>query len=218
MNNWRKFIIAAVLFVVIILGISLPFIIIDMINSATISVTVAPSIARVKIDGRGYDAGGNYKVKPGEYDVEISADGFETKTKTIVAVANETTNLVAYLEPTLENSDWYNTHPEDSLIMGEVKNTETIEILNRLSEENPILSKLPYKVEYYTEDYSDKFNYVITYELGVDAETFKIIIKDYMGNGKKLATDWLAGNGATDGTYDVEYKDLSVEFLNPRAT
>lgn len=209
-------IIGSLAFVIVILAISLTFLIIDKINSATISVTIAPSIATVKIDGKEYSAIGTYKMPPGEYDVEISADGFQTKTQKLIALDNETTSLLTYLDPTDENSDWYDTHEEDALIMGETKNAQTIEVVQKLVEDNPILSKLPYVVEYYTDDYGTKYQYTISYEL-IDADSkFKIMIKDYMGNGRDLAMKWLRENTSETALSNVEYIDLSDDDLSAR--
>lgn len=209
-------IIGSLAFVIVILAISLTILIIDKINSATISVTIAPSIATVKIDGKEYDAIGTYKMPPGEYDVEISADGFQTKTQKLMALDDETTSLLAYLDPTDENSDWYDTHEEDALIMGEAKNARTIEVVQKLAEDNPILSKLPYVVEYYTNDYGTKYQYTISYELIDGDSKFKIMIKDYMGNGRDLAMKWLHENASEKALSNVEYIDLSDDGLSAR--
>ena len=216
--NKKWWVIGGVAAVVVILVVSLGFMIMNAINSATVSVTVAPSVAKVMISGREDGAVGTYKMAPGEYEVEITAEGFKSKSGKLVAKANESVSVQLYLEPEDSDSDWYKTHPEDALVMGEVKNAETVKTLEALGEKYPILGELPYRVEYYTKDYSNKIQYTVTYELKDGDAGFVIVIKDYMGNGRELALSWLNERGVSEaGGYVIRYVDMSGEGLGASA-
>ena len=216
-NFWKKnkkiIMIVGGIVAFVLLAIGVYSIIWNNIYSAKINMIVAPSIARVKVGDDYYSAQGEYNIKPGEYAVEVSADGFITKTGNLVAVSGETVNIAIYLEPTDENSDWYNTHSADALIMGEIKNNETVRALQELGEEYPILNILPYEAEYFTEDYSAKIKYTVSYKTNAEDNSFVITITDYMGGAKEIAYKWLEENGVNAEEYNIEYKDISAEWL-----
>lgn len=113
--------------------------------SAKVAVTVAPSVAKVEIDGATYDAVGEYGFVPGEYVVRVSAEGFLPREEKLIAVANETVDLALYLVPTESNGDWYENHPEDALIVGSIENGAAVVELRELMEMWPLVKKLPTK-------------------------------------------------------------------------
>ena len=210
-KNRKWLVIGGVVILLAILGTSLYFLIMDAINSATVSVTVAPSIAKVRIGDKDYAAIGTYKMKPGEYEVVVSAEGFETKTGTLTAVENETTNIMLFLET--DDMNWYNNHPEDALIMGEVQNARTVELLKEMGEKYPILNKLPISRDYFLPNYSGKVKYTISYEMVDNANGFSIIITDYMGGAEDAAMKELMSLDDNVSGYDVKYNDISSEWL-----
>ena len=212
----KQLLIGVVIVLVGIVAVSIYFIIMNVINSATINITVAPSIAEVMIDGVKYGANGSHKMAPGEYEIVVSAEGFKTETETIEVGANETANILLYLNPE-EGNDWYKEHPEDALIMGEVDNAETLKVLDKLIAENPILSQLPHEVDYFTDNYSNRVKYTITYELWKNIEGFDIIIRDYTGGNEKKAKKWLEQQGLDLETVKIRYEDLTGDALNFRA-
>ena len=196
----------------VLVGVGIFNLVWNGIYSAEVNIVVAPSIAKVKIGEDIYDSHGEYRLKPGEYTVEISAEGFYTKNGRLVAVGGDSVSLAVFLEPEEGNEDWYNTHPGDNLIRGEVKNTETVTALRKLGEEYPILNKLPYDVEYFTNDYSSKVKYSMSYRIASNSIGFVIVIDDYMGGAKEAAYGWLRNNGADVDNLIIEYNDLSKEW------
>ncbi len=124
------------------------------LSTATINITVSPLIAKVKIDGREYDATNMIKIRPGTYEAEVYADGFITKKIELVAVGDEVTDLSLYLDPTEENSDWYDEHVWDSTAKGDIISDNAIREFYALQEEYPILNYVPYNT----------FTYIIGYE------------------------------------------------------
>ena len=203
--------------VIIIIAISVFFIVMDRINSATVNILVAPSIAKVKVGGKVLGSYGSFKMQPGEYTVEVSADGFETKTSEIVAVADKTVNVRVYLMPTDESSNWYEEHEHDALILGEIKNEEALDALQKLKDDNPILSQLPMEVDYFTDNYSQRVWYTLSYVLNDDISGFVITITDYSGGNREAGMKRLKNLGADLDKYEVEYRDASMQYKGGHA-
>ena len=216
MNKQKWLIWGGIAALVLILAISLGNIIYNNIYSAKVNMIVAPSsIAKVKIGEDWYSAKGEYKIKPGEYDVIVSADGFETRQGKLVAVAHQTANVSVYLNPLSGNENWYNEHSEDALIMGEIINAENVKKLQELGEKNPILNKLPYTVDFYTKDYSKRTYYTVSYEL--EKSGFFLVIKDFSGGNKEAALKWIREQGVDLEEVEVKYSDLTHESMSGRA-
>lgn len=216
-NNKKIVIVSVAVLTIIFFGVVLWFAIRNMIFSATVNMIVAPTVAKIKIGDTVYDAVGEYKIAPGEYDVEIFADGFEEQSMTINVKKDETTNISIYLIPTEENVNWYNDHPEDALIMGEIVNAETVKKLQELGNKNPVLNDLPYIVDYYTSDYSKRINYAISYEIVDNDAGFRLLIKDYSGGNREVAEEWLVSEGVNVDDNEIVYQDLTEESLSARA-
>ena len=210
-NNKKKVLIVGLIVLILIIGISIYGIVRNMLYSATVSITVAPSVAKVYIDGKEYGSIGEYKLKPGEYEVEAVADGFQKKAGHLVAVANETVNISMYLEPTAENSDWYLEHPEDALTMGDIKADEAAKVIEQLAEKHPILKQLPIEVDYFSDDYSKRTRYTISYLLAEDNTSFTITITDYTGGNQKDALEKLKARGVNLDDYEIDYTSLSKD-------
>ena len=209
----KKVIIAALLvFFVLVVSISAYFVIMDKINSVEVNVIVTPTIANVKIGEKNYKPMGSYKIQPGKYDVEVSADGFITKTGKLTAVEDESIDIQIFLEPTEENVNWYDEHPEDALILGEIKNSFTVKALGELKEENPILKQLPLEIDYYTKNYAKRVKYTISYRLNGDNDGFVIIITDYTGGNYDDAVDKLTARGLDINDVMIEYKNESDDL------
>lgn len=207
----KKIIVGGVLAVLAIVGVSVYNLIWNSIYSAKINIVVAPSIAKVVIDGSEYKTTGTYRVKPGEYEVEISADGFVSKKVNVVAVKGESVDLYEYLEPTEENANWYGEHEEDAGIMSAILIARADEASRKLAEENPILNRLPVEVEYYTSNYSSYVKYDLRYEISSENK-ITIIIDDYSGGNKKLAMEKLESFEYSLDKYKIKYNDKSIKL------
>lgn len=208
--KYKKTVIGGILALVLIIGVSVYFIVDDMAKTAKVKIVVSPSIATVKIDGKAYGTYGEFKVRPGEYTVEISAEGFEPKNGKLKAVENETVEIKTYLEIE-EGNNYYAEHPEDAVVLGDIKAAETLEKVEELKGEYPILEKLPLEIDYYTNDYAKRVKYTITYELNEDKDGFTIMIIDYTGGNYADAIAKLTARGADSEKYAIEYRDVTSE-------
>lgn len=213
----RALLIVAIMFFIFIIIISIFNITWQNLHSAKINLLIAPTIASVKIGDDTYSAVGEYNIIPGNYNVMISADGFESKTGSLTAVAGETTEISLYLTPTAENSDWYATHPGDALIMGEIKNTASLANLDELKSKNPILNQLPLEIDYFTAGYAHHIKYTISYLLNDDNTAFTLTITDYTGGNYDDAVSKLAARGVNLETVTIQYINATADSLAPRA-
>lgn len=206
----KKAVIASgVLALILIIAISVYFIIDDMAKTAKVSIIVAPSIAKVKIGDNNYEAYSEIRLRPGDYVVEISAEGFKAKTGELKAAENETTDIRVYLEPEEGNENYYAENPMEATILGDLKAAETMKQIEKLAGENPILNSLPIEIDYYTKDYAKRVKYTITYALNDDNTSFTIIIMDYTGGNYEDALSKIKARGFEPKNYMIEYKDLS---------
>lgn len=213
----KQIAICGVLVVILVIAVSVYFMITDKINSVVVNIRVTPTIAKVKIGDRVFEPMGTYKIQPGEYLVEVSADGFETKTGSLVAAENESVDIQMFLEPTEENTHWYDEHPEDALILGEVKNYYAMKAVQELVADNPILSQLPIEIDYYTSNYAKRVKYTISYRLNAENDGFAITITDYTGGNYESALSRLKTYGVDADDYKIEYSDESADLKWGRA-
>lgn len=196
--------------VIVIIAISAYFIIDNLTKTATVKVIVTPSIATVKIGEEKLATYGEFRIRPGEYAVEVSADGFVTKRMEIEAVAGETAEVKLYLEAE-EGNNYYSENTKDATILGDLKAAETQQKVDELKKEYPILEKLPIEIDYYTKDYSKRIKYTISYQLKDGNDDFIIVISDYTGGNYTAAIEKLAVRGFEVDNYEILYNDLSSE-------
>ena len=211
-KNKKKIIIGVALVLVLIIGAVIYYAVWNGIYSATMNIMVAPSIAKVKVDGREHGVMEEFRVKPGEYTAEISAEGFVTKSVTVTATAGETANIFEYLEPVEGNENWYAEHGEDGAMIGDIMYLQFGEANEKLAEKNPIMRVLPMKVEYYTANYARYIRYDLNYEGGED-EKITIFINDFSGGNEELAKERLNSLGYDLSEYEIKYNDRTSEYL-----
>ena len=203
---------------VLILAISLGFLIYGVIYSAKVNIMVAPYTAVVRIGDGEYPVSGEFAMQPGEYAVEVSADGFATKTGKLVLKDGETVDLDLYLESNTESTaNWYEENEGDGLVVGEIQNAEEMKKVNVLLEKEPVLKQLPVTVEYYSDDYSEYTKYTISYAFDDSERGFHLIMKDYTGVGVIGLIKTLTEMGMDTVGLEVKYEDLSDEGLGVRA-
>ena len=167
---------------ILILAVSLGFLIRGAIYSAMVNIMVAPYIAVVKIGDDEYSVSGEFDFQPGEYAVEVSAEGFATKTGKLILKDGETVDLKLYLESNNDSTaNWYEENEGDGLIVGEIRNEAEMKKLDSLFEKEPVLKDLPVTVEYYSDDYSEYTKYTISFALDDSERGFYLIMKDYTG-------------------------------------
>lgn len=209
-NPLKKIIIIGVVVFLLIVGVSLYFIINNMINSSSIELLVAPQSSEIVIDGKKY-TNGTYAINPGNHTITISKEGFGTKETTFATKKDETTKVYIYLIE-LEGGDWYATHEEDRMILGVITSSLTEQDINKLYDENAsIVSELPIRVDYYSNNYSKHTKYTISYKIAQDNSKVSLTIVDYTGGNLETALDNLKSRGINPDEYEIEYTDKSED-------
>lgn len=178
-------------------------------NSVKLMIMVTPLTATVRVGETEYGAMGEYKIMPGVYEVEVKAEGFKSRTGELVAVEGSEVEVSLYLEPEEGNEKYYAEHPDDALILGELKNAETLRKLAELKEAWPILNELPIEIEYYTKNYAKLVKYTVSYVVTEEAKNgFKIVVTDYTGGNYADAVAKLKSCGAEVEKLEIEYKKV----------
>ncbi|MBQ3413373.1 hypothetical protein IJH33_00760 [Candidatus Saccharibacteria bacterium] len=201
---------------VVALIVSLVFLVRSVVYSGKVAVMVAPSVAKVKVGESEFSAMGEYAVVPGEYEVTVTAEGFLPKTGRLVVGEGATVSVSLYLEPVSGNESWYDEHPGDALVKGEILNNATLGQVEEILESAPVLAELPRTVEYFSEGYGDYVKYVISYEYDFTGFSdggagYLVLVKDYTGGNYGRAMEWLRPFGVREEL--VRYEDLSTEEL-----
>lgn len=94
-KKWVK--VALVLDVILIVGLVI-FGVVQSGRNAIIDFEVTPLDAEISLNGRGGYKNGEYKVFPGEYQVEVSYEGMETKTLNVNVGANDYVTVATFLK------------------------------------------------------------------------------------------------------------------------
>ncbi|MBO7657399.1 hypothetical protein J6S55_02060 [Candidatus Saccharibacteria bacterium] len=107
---------------------------------------------------------------------------------------------------------------DEGLMVGEIQNAEVLEKVRVVLEKEPVLSKLPLTVEFYTDDYSSYTKYTISYAFDFSKDRgFYLIMKDYTGAGIGAALRKLNEMGMDTIGLELKYENLEDESLSPRA-
>jgi hypothetical protein len=186
-----------VLFVILV-TVALVLWFISVKYSATINILVAPTESTIKVGDKTLK-NGDHKFEPGEYEVNITMDGFNPYSGKITLEAGKVTDLHQYLAPASGDYQWYIDRPKEQAKLTDIADRAAFTKADQLKSEYPIVDRLPYKSGVYTIDYgfdtpgdnqsiylmissdydfySDGLNKV--YELGFDPGDYKIKFDSY---------------------------------------
>ena len=190
-------------FLLVIIGISLGNIIWNNIYSATLYLLVAPADSQILVNGE-LAVEGNKRVKPGEYEIEISREGFETEIKTVHLEAGGLEEvIVALASNDPSTADWYETHEDDAGVLDAAMSAQYFKDSNEMAEEYDIVEDLPVY----------KYGYILGYgnceeDGGPD---FCVVIKAEFGY-RDEAVKYLQNTGKDMAKYYVEIEDYSSPF------
>lgn len=207
----KRIIIALIMIVIIIAGVTAGWFIYRSIFSATVNIYFAPKSADIAIGSGGGKFGDNY-VKPGTYTVRITKEGFSSYTKEVTVKRGETANVLGSLTPTSDaTKNWYSDHPDDYAIAQHAGDAQADEAREYLGSHYPIVKVLPIVGLYsaYRVDY------------GVSptrADEYAIYVRYQSESAKKAAIKAVKDAGYDLSKYEVIYKfsgptDGSTSFV-----
>lgn len=136
---------------VIVVAVYVSSLFIEASKSVTLNVAVAPKSAFIKINDIEYKNGETYKIKPGEYKIEITREEFDTYSVTATIESNSTYNLYIPLHLTSGDIfDWYAQHPGEDEYLTKIGDGNYDDYINEMIAKYPILTRFPFVSTYYT--------------------------------------------------------------------
>jgi len=124
---------------------------ISMRTSVEVELLVAPASATTTIDGKEYKNGA-LRLEPGEHRVHIEKDGFVTQDFSFSTLS--TTKIYTYLRQSDGLFTWYQSHPEDSLLLTKIGDYLSDQEASVYSKQNPVIQALPIIYANYDENYN----------------------------------------------------------------
>lgn len=177
--------------------------IINLNPTSDVEILVAPESASVSINGKTYK-NGTYKLPRGNVSVRIEKEGFTPKAYNFDTSTND--KLFDYLLPENGSYSWYESHPEDAIILTKIGDSEADALAAFYSKKNPISDKLPLIVAEY--DHDD--NYI---EFRIDGgkfdncdQDFCLKITDSTGNNLDYARTKIRELGFEPNNFEIIYE------------
>lgn len=143
MDKKRLIMVGCVAIDVVVLVVYIVLLILKLNRTVILDVNVVPSMAKVVIGGTEY-ASGVYKVYPGEVEVEIKADGFESKNLNVKFLNHNITKIYDYLMPDQDNLSYYSEHEDDVEALKKIGGDDALKMLKIISIKN-VLPIVDYK-------------------------------------------------------------------------
>ena len=128
MDKKRLVIVGCIVMDVVVLIVYIVLLILKLNRTVILDVNVVPNVAKVMIDGTEY-ASGVYKVYPGEAEVEIKADGFESKNLNVMFSNHNITKIYDYLMPNQDNLNYYSEHEDDAEALKKIGGDDALKML-----------------------------------------------------------------------------------------
>lgn len=198
----------AAIVIVVLVG----FLIYKLKYSAKLDLLVAPREAEILIDGKVYK-NGVYDFEPGEVEIKVSMEGFESKETKLNLESNTTTMYYTYLMPIDGSFEWYLNHEEDMMLLNTIGDAEANADARNYLEKYPIVEVLPIIYA----DYDEKWDYT---EFRVDGgkfdsckETFCLKITDTTGGNKENAIKLISERGFNPDDYEIIYEYVPIKEL-----
>lgn len=208
----HKVVSCLVLVNIIAIIIVVAIIVVHVSKTATIDIKVAPSEAKIEINGGAYDNFQSYDVAPGNYHVKISMDGMRTREFDFTLEKDGFQRVWSYLVDENGGFDYYLSHPEEIPILEQVATDEKAEaFLEKYNAVVEIDEELPIKVDDYTENFSDYIEYEIVADDREDCPKVRCLkIIDGTGGNEQAAKDYLKSEGYNLDDYEITYEYQSV--------
>ena len=204
-THWKQGTIILIVLFVIIIGIFVGRAIYLNINNATLKVLVAPEDAKVLIGGKRY-RNGEHHVKPGNYDVKITREGFEEYTSQL-GIEEKGYGEVYFCMNNTDGVDWYSN---------DEKYAHLCDVVNEHQYDKETAEKFSDKIFGVTPFHSYEKGFNIDAKL--DDETKKITVTieplscryERAKALEKNALEWLEKAGIDINDYEIVYYEPCV--------
>jgi hypothetical protein len=155
MINRTKIIIGTVAFIVTLLFLWAVVDFIDGIGKHVVDIRVAPSDAKIVLDGKKNISNSQQKISSGKHTVRVTRDGFDSVDKTFTTSDSEVVIVaIGLVANNKEGSEYVNNHPEEFRLLEEAANKAYDQGAEKLTEDYPIIEQLPidstprYRIDY----------------------------------------------------------------------
>jgi len=203
MNNLNLAIYGLVAVIIVaIIGFSVTSVVRTAGPQATIITEVTPSDATIVINNTTVTEG-EISVSPGNYNVEIKRDGFNTQTRSLTVKEDETAKVAVSLDPSgPEASQYYQNNPEEARKAEGIGGQISVSRGEAKIQETPIIRQLPR-----VEAGKYRIDYGISTEQPDNPDAVAIIITPYNEAGRKSAINWLKYRGYDDTNTEISFKE-----------
>lgn len=208
----KSVVICLTLFVLSIIAIIIVWII-NLQKTASVEILVAPSFAKITMNGKTIRNQSTIKTFPSEdkANITISANGFKSQEFQISLTPQQQSYIVTYLVPDDGSMDWYTNHPNEDNLLTQVGEKQAELESVKYSETNPISKILPIvyvDVDPITYDWVE---YRIDGGNFEDCEgTFCVKITDSTGGNEEKALEQIRMKGYDPDDYEIIYKYTPV--------
>lgn len=195
----RKRIITTIIFLFsLAAAIAIIWLIYRSVYSATINIYFAPKSASISIGDGGGNFGDNF-VKPGQYTVRITKQGFTSYTQEVTVKKGETVRVEGSLTPSSDaTADWYEKNMDDYAIAQSVADRKADQARENMVRDYPLIKSLPIIGPY--ESY--RVDYGLSPKGG---NKYRIIIRSQSEQAKQQALLAITETGHDIAKYEVEY-------------
>lgn len=215
----RNFIILITFAIALFLVLPITFFILDLQKTATVNILLAPSFAKVNIDGKEYQSG-TERINSYAGKVTVSANGFQSKELEVNLEGGKTTDLYVYLVPNDGNMNWYDERPSERQILSAIGDSFAIIQSENYHTAHPIIDILPISVAEVNEVTQEILHdYRIDYGEFEGCETdFCLKITDHTGRDYENALQYIRDHNYNPDDYQIIYQNDNMELTSPRAT
>lgn len=175
-------------------------------RTATLVTLITPSEgANIQVNGVGV-AQGEITLKPGGYNIEVSAEGFEPQTRSVVLGAGDVARIAVALQPNSQvTSGYYKKNGAEAskaeAIAGQTSQARAASKIARL----PIIRNLPK-----ADDGNYRIDYGLSKERPDDPSALAVIITYYTKSGRQSAINWLKYRGYDQSNTEIILKGFEV--------
>ncbi|OYW86336.1 hypothetical protein B7Z17_00605 [Candidatus Saccharibacteria bacterium 32-49-10] len=175
---------------------------VSQFGKVNIPVAVAPNDAEVKVGDQTFKNRRSINLEPGEYQVTVSKDGFETaSTKLIVDTERKGTAIIAPLLPVSEAAiEWYRQNERQWLELEGLAGEQARIEGQALIDDYPLTAWLPIQTPLYSIGYRQP------------AEGGVVITIDSGAGYREAAFDAIREKGIDPSDYSYEFKNLENPF------
>lgn len=207
--NYKKI---TIISIIVFIVISIVFIVVTIINhlkSAQIQILVAPTFAKVQIDGKTYPSSKSLNFFPSDNELtaNISADGFISQEVKITPSKNSTSYIYVVLEHESDDT-WYNATEKETDRKQAVLDSLSSAEVEKFVQKYPVTSILPY---------INNQNNITTYRIdygNIEGCKADICLKitDYTGENKENALKYLSDNGFNPDNFEIIYENTAQNY------